>query len=46
MERSIPCIKADAIMSAVQEYKREYCGQGVERLLTDYADRVRKGDDN
>jgi hypothetical protein len=38
-------IKADAIMSAVEEYKREYCGQGIELLLTDYADRVRKGDE-
>ena len=38
-------IKADAIMSAVEEYKREYCGQGIERMLTDYAERVRKGDE-
>ena len=38
-------IKADAIMSAIEEYKREYCGQGIERLLTDYAEKVRKGDE-
>ena len=42
---SVAKIKSDAIMSAVEEYKREYCGQSIERMLTDYADKVRKGDE-
>ena len=40
LERSNAMIKADAILEAVEEYKREYCGQGIERLFLDYANQI------
>jgi len=43
LKSSLPKLRAEAVRGAIEDYKNEYVGQGIEALLGSYADKLEAG---